>query len=235
MLKRILAAAWETSLAIFLLASCHTKEVNEPTVFTLNGAEKDVVVGLGPDAQTIHFTLECDHGWELNPLGAADGEWVQVNRERTTTTTWTFTLSIAELTGVMPRSASLLFRSGSLTRKFTVQQEAPAPFFWRRQIGAYGVKGGDFLYDPSRQQLSQLHYPGGTSLRILEPATARVCTLSGLPETLEAGQSFTLQYRVSEKGLVTCFETYPDVRVLRVTSSLAWLRWSNDVYFIIIP
>ena len=234
MLRRILAVAGALSLALLLLSSCRRKEVDEPSVFTLNGAEKDIIVGLGPDAQTVSFTLECDHGWELSSM-ALDGAWIQLSQERTAVTTWTFTLSISELTGPTSRSASLLFHSGSLTRKYTVQQEAPAPFFWRRQIGAYGVKGGDFLYDPPRQQLSILHYPGGTSFRILEPATARVCTLSGLPEKLEAGQAFTLQYRVSEKGFVIYYETYPDVRVLRVTSSLAWLRFSDNVYFIVTP
>ena len=232
--RRILAAAWVFALALILLSSCRSKEVNEPSVFTLNGAEKDIFVGLGPDAQTLRFTLECDHGWELSPM-AMDSEWIRLSQERTSNTIWTFTLDISEQTGAMSRSANLIFRSGSLSRKFTVQQEAPAPFFWRRQIGAYGVKGGDFLYDPSRQQLSQLRYPGGASLRILEPSTARVCTLSGLPEKLEAGQVLNLQYRVSEKGLVTYFETYPGVRVLRVTSSLAWLRFSDNVYFIVTP
>jgi hypothetical protein len=232
--RRILAAAWVLALAVVLLSSCRRKEVDEPSVFTLNGAEKDIVVGLGPDAQTVSFTLECDHGWELSPM-AVDEAWIRMSQERTSTTTWTFILSISELTGATSRSASLLFHSGSLKRKYTVQQEAPAPFFWRRQIGAYGVKGGDFLYNPARQQLSQLRYPGGMSFRILEPATARVCTLSGLPEKLEAGQAFTLQYRVSEKGFVTQYESYPDVRVLRVTSSLAWLRFNDNVYFIVTP
>ena len=233
MLKRILAAARAWPLVAICLISCRTQE-NEPAFFTLNGAERDLVVGLGPDADTLHFTLESNRGWELSPL-ASDSTWVNVTHERINTTTWAFRLAIAELQGVMPRSASLSFSSNGQTRKFTVQQEAPAAFFWRRQIGAYGVKGGDFVYNPSRQQLSQLHCPGGTVLRILDPAAATVCTLSGLPETLEAGQEFTLSYRVCEKGLVTAFETYPGVRVLRVTPSLAWLRMSDNIYFIIIP
>lgn len=231
--KSILKAAGVWLLAAICLISCHSQE-NEKLFFTLNGAERDIVVGLGPDAEELSFTLESNNGWNLRPL-AADSTWVHLKPERTSITSWNFSLSIDELTGVLPRSASLVFQSGGQTRKYTIQQEPPASFFWRRQIGAYGVKGGDFLFDPSRHQLSWLHYPGGTSLRILEPATARVCSLSGLPETLEAGQEFTLHYRVSEKGLVTVSESYPGVRVLRVTSSLAWLRMSDSVYFIIMP
>ena len=225
--RRILAAAGAWFLAAICLISCHTQE-KEPAFFTLNGAERDIVVGLGPDAQELSFTLESNGGWELSPL-AADSTWVRVRHERTGTTNWTFRLNIAEL------SASLVFHSAGQTRKYTVQQEPPSSFFWRRQIGAYGVKGGDCLYDPARHQLSWLHYPGGTSLRILEPATAKVSTLSGLPEKLEAGQEFTIHYRVCEKGLVTVSESYPGVRVLRVTPSLVWLRKSDNIYFIVMP
>jgi hypothetical protein len=164
-----------------------------------------------------------------------DPEWIQVVRDRTGSTRWEFTLHVAELTGVLPRAVTLVFHSGENQLKYTVQQEPPASFFWKRQIGAYGVKGGDFLYEPKRQQLSRLHYPGGTSLRILEPSSAKVCTLSGLPEQLEAGQELTLHYSVCEKGLVKVSETYAGVRVLRVTSSLAWLRLSDNLYFIITP
>ena len=231
---RIRAAAWALSLAVFFLISCNPKEVSTASVFTLNGGEKDIVVGLGPDEQQVHFTLECDHGWELTPM-AAENSWVNVSYERSTTTSWTFSLDVAEHTGNMARAASLLFHSDGKSRKFTVQQEAPAAFFWRRQIGAYGVKGGDALYSPPRQQLSVLHYPGGRSLRILEPESRRVVTLSGLPDKTEAGQELTLHYRVCEKGLVTVSETYTGVRVLRVTPSLAWLRQSDNLYFIVTP
>ena len=234
MLKRILTAAGALALVVLCWISCRRQEANESILFTLNGAEKDIVVGLGPDANTLQFTLACNRGWELMPF-TGEVDWIQVHRERTGTTTWQFTLQIGELTGVLPRAASLVFRSGDQSLKYTVQQEPPAAFFWKRQIGAYGVKGGDFLYDSRQQQLSLLHYPGGTSLRILDPASARVCTLSGLPEHLEAGQEITLHYRVCEKGLVKVSEYYTGVHVLRVTSSLAWLRQSDNVYFIITP
>lgn len=233
MQKRILAVAGAWILALICLISCRRPE-SEAAFLTLNGAERDVLVGVGPDATSLSFTLESNKGWELTPLGKEDG-WLQFKHERTGTTSWTFSVEVAELTGVLPRSASLLFQCEGKTRKYTVQQEAPASFFWRRQVGAYGVKGGDFLYYPPQQQLSQLRYPGGTVLRILEPASAKVCTLSGLPETLEAGQELTLHYRVTEKGLVTVSETYEGVRVLRVTPSLAWLRQTDNVYFIVMP
>lgn len=233
MLQRILSALGALSLAFLFLISCKRPE-SEASVLTLNGEDRDIMVGLGPDADTLRFTLQSNKGWELTPLGK-DDSWVTLEHERTGTTSWSFSLAVSELTGILPRSVSLLFHSEGKTRKFTVQQEPPASFFWRRQIGAYGVKGGDFLYYPPGQQVSQLRYPGGTVLRILEPASAKVCTLSGLPETLVAGQECTLHYRVCEKGLVTISETYEGVRVLRVTPSLAWLRQSDNVYFIVIP
>lgn len=98
--------------------------------------------------------------------------------------------------------------------------------------GAYGVKGGDQVLDPSRQSGSLI--VGDTfSYRILDPGSLTVVSLSGLPVTLREGHKITVHYRLFKGGRTLENEVYENVDILRVTDTMAWLRKSDQIFFVI--
>ena len=98
--------------------------------------------------------------------------------------------------------------------------------------GAYGVGGGDQILQPSRQ--TSVLVSGKTfSFRILDPYNLTVVSLSGLPVGLSEGDLITLYYRHSRGGKTLAYEVYENVRILRVNDGMAWLKVSEDVFFVI--
>lgn len=98
--------------------------------------------------------------------------------------------------------------------------------------GAYGVKGGDQVVDPSRQ--AGVLITGNTfSYRILDPASLTVVSISGLPVSLQEGMQITVHYRLAKGGKTLESEVYENVEILLINDNLAWLRKSNQIFFVI--
>lgn len=98
--------------------------------------------------------------------------------------------------------------------------------------GAYGVAGGDQILQPSRQ-ISVLFSGKTFSFRILDPYNLTVVSISGLPVGFSEGDLITLYYRLSKGGKTQEYEVYENVRILRINDTMAWLKVSEDVFFVI--
>ena len=110
--------------------------------------------------------------------------------------------------------------------------EDPDPITMITTPGAYGVEGGDVVYDPSIHQISVLDYPGGYSYRILDPAKVSVTSVSGLPRVLEAGDTVKFLYRVFQQGHSVVSVTY-EMTVLQIKDGKAWLKQDDETFFVI--
>lgn len=98
--------------------------------------------------------------------------------------------------------------------------------------GAYGVKGGDKIQLPS-SQTSVLKYGNSFSYRILDPSTLTVVSLSGLPAKLEVGKRISLHYRLARGGRTLESEVYENVEILLTNDQMAWLKQSDEIFFVI--
>ena len=115
-----------------------------------------------------------------------------------------------------------------------VVQPEEDPVFSVCVPGAYGVPGGDVVYTPGRIQQSILLYGDCMSFRLLEPAAARVATLSGVPRSLKPSLRFPVHYRLQERGLNRVSESF-EVQVIRIREGLVWLRKDDDIFFVVRP
>ena len=111
------------------------------------------------------------------------------------------------------RRARLVFSSGSgedaLSESLEVVQTGHDPFLQTRQLGFYGLPGGDILSEDGVSQISRVWHPDGTAdFRILFPAQARMCTLWALPTALTPGQSASLKVTVQQQGFTTFVGQY---------------------------
>lgn len=110
--------------------------------------------------------------------------------------------------------------------------EDPDPITMITTPGAYGLEGGDVIFDPSVNQLSVVEYQGGCSYRMLNPEKVSVVSVSGLPQVLSEGDSVSFLYRVLEHGHSTVSTRY-DMTVLQMKDGKAWLK-QNDSTFVVI-
>lgn len=108
----------------------------------------------------------------------------------------------------------------------------PDPITMITTPGAYGVEGGDVIYDISSDQLSVLEYSGGCSYRIYNPAKLSVISVSGLPRVLEEGQKVSFLYRVQEQGHSVVSVRY-NMTVLQLRDGKAWLKQDDNTFFVI--
>lgn len=99
--------------------------------------------------------------------------------------------------------------------------------------GAYGVEGGTVLFEDAALQRSLLRYGDGQSLRILNPGTMSVVSISGLPDPLRAGARVSFLYRVSKEGISQVARRYEGVEVLKTADGLTWLKVNDATYFIL--
>lgn len=100
--------------------------------------------------------------------------------------------------------------------------------------GAYGVPGGAQVYNESRNQLSVLECDGGTlSFRMLDSGEMKVTSLSGVPSSAKEGDRFDVLYRLMVNGYVIQNMEYEDVKVIKTTDSLLWLKKDDDTYFVL--
>ena len=110
--------------------------------------------------------------------------------------------------------------------------EDPDPITMITTPGAYGVEGGDVIYDISTDQLSVLEYSGGCSYRIYNPGKLSVISVSGLPRVLKVGQKVSFLYRVQEQGHSVVTTTY-NMTVLQLKDGKAWLKQDDSTFFVI--
>lgn len=100
--------------------------------------------------------------------------------------------------------------------------------------GAYGVPGGSQVYNESRNQLSVLQCDGGTlSFRIMDSGEMKVISVSGVPSRAKEGDSFNVLYRLMVNGYVIQDMEYEDVKLIKTTDSLLWLRKDDETYFVL--
>lgn len=98
--------------------------------------------------------------------------------------------------------------------------------------GAYGVKGGDQVVDPSRQ--AGVLVSGKTfSYRILDPSSLTVVSMSGLPVGLKTGDKISVYYRFSKGGRTLESQVYENVEILMTNDKMAWMKHSDHIFFVI--
>lgn len=110
--------------------------------------------------------------------------------------------------------------------------EDPDPITMITTPGAYGLEGGDVIFDPVINQLSVVEYPGGCSYRLLDPLKLSVTSISGLPRVLSAGETVSFLYRVMEQGHSVVSTRY-EMTVFQLKDNKAWLK-QNDSTFVVI-
>ena len=100
--------------------------------------------------------------------------------------------------------------------------------------GAYGVPGGNQVYNPDRHQLSVLECQDGTLLfRFMDVGERKVLSIGNLPSAMQEGQQLELHYRVMANGYTLQSQTYEQVEVLHITSQMIWLKKDESVYFVL--
>ena len=100
--------------------------------------------------------------------------------------------------------------------------------------GAYGVPGGNQVYNEDRHQLSVMDCPDGTQVyRILDPGERKVLSIHNIPATLRQGDRISLHFRVMVNGYTIQSEEYTDVVVLKLTASRIWLKKDDATYFVL--
>lgn len=222
-------------LGLLCLAGCEPKEVpeEEDVSFVVNGRIGDSEFHPSADVQTLRFEVYAENKWNCVQEGF-ERRWISYEIAKAEKKdTWKISFFLAENTGNAPRTTVFLFTSGTMRRRVTVTQSVEDPIFRTHAIGAYGVPGGDVVFDRERFQYGRLQYGADRlSFRLTEPSAARVFTLSGLSQHMEPGMQFTVLYRVLEGGYTRISETY-DVQVIRVRDSLVWLKKDDNTYFVV--
>ena len=217
------------------LAACERRKEsrNEDIDFVVNGRVGDSELHPSADIQTLRFEVFSKNKWTCSKEGS-EVDWLSFEMvESEKKNTWNISFTLTENMGNAPRTAVFLFSSASLTRRVTITQSVEDPIFRTHTIGAYGVPGGDIVFDRERFQYSRLLYGSQfLSFRLYEPSAARVVSLSGLFRQMEAGMRFPVLYRVSEEGYTRILERF-EVQVIRVRTPLVWLKKDENTYFVI--
>ena len=199
----------------------------------VNGRIGDSDLHPSADVQVLRFEVFSQKQWTCSKEGS-EVDWITFEKtEAEKKNTWKISFTLTENMGNAPRTAVFLFASGSLTRRVTITQSTEDPIFRTHTIGAYGVPGGDIIFDRERFQYSRLRYgERSLSFRLLEASAARVMTLSGLSTSMEPGMQFPVLYRVSEGGCTRILERFA-VLVIRVRPPLVWLKKDDSTYFVV--
>ena len=222
------------ALLVGLVLSCKEKpDPEKPVEMLLDSQAANLEFTPSADPQTLHFELYCDGLWDMREEGVR-ANWVE---SRTITAlkknTWSISIQITENTANIPRRTVFVLYSDTVQRRVVIVQSVEDPIFRVHDLGAYGVPGGDVIFDKNLLQYSTLQYgANGMSVRFLEPEEARVTILSGLSRNLETGMQFQMLYRVVEQGYTRILETIP-VQVIRVRDSMVWLKKDDNEYFVI--
>ncbi len=106
------------------------------------------------------------------------------------------------------------------------------PILQIEEPGAYGVPGGNVVLRDG-WQLGIMRYGGSwQNLRMIQPARARVISLSGLPRPLEKGMEFQAIYLETEQGFTRVCIPYR-LQVIQVKDEKVWLKESDQTFFVV--
>ena len=100
--------------------------------------------------------------------------------------------------------------------------------------GAYGIPGGNQVYNEDRHQLSAMECPDGTLLfHLMDPGERKVLSIHGIPSTLQEGDRISLHFRVMVNGYTIQSESFTDVLMLKLTPRMIWLKKDETTYFVL--
>ena len=115
-----------------------------------------------------------------------------------------------------------------------VPPEAEDPILQVQVPGAYGIHGGNQVYNEDRHQLSTMECPDGTLLfRFLDPGERKVLSIHSIPATLSQGARIPLHFSVMVNGYTIQCEEFTDILVLKLTSDKIWLKKDDTTYFVL--
>lgn len=223
-----ISAVWAVAAAVLALSACG-EPGEEEARFVVNRQTQDSTFSIPPEGGDFQFYVECDAEWNYSLKTKAD--WLSVKDRQVNSNSWMLTLTAPEHAGDKPRTAVLVFTAGQRVREVTVQQTPEDPIIKVTVPGAYGVTGGDWMYDRSQTQVSRLTDGNRYSFSLLYPAEVRAVTVS-VPSTLEAGGIVTLSYKVVEKDRTLAMTEY-SATVLKIKEPYVWLKVDDTVYFVI--
>ena len=222
-------AVWAVVAAVLAVSSCEDPR-EEEAKFLVNRQTQDSTFELAPEGGDFPLYVECDAEW--NYTFKTQVNWLSVKNQQVNSNSWMLTLTAPEHSGNTPRSVVLVFTSGGRVREVTVQQTPEDPIIQVTVPGAYGVDGGDRVYERSLTQISRLTDGDRFYFSLLYPADVRAVTVS-VPSALEAGTSVPLGYKVVEKDRTLVMTEYTAAKVLKIKEPYVWLKVSDTVYFVI--
>lgn len=221
--------AFLTAVACLLLAACE-EPGEEEAKFLVNRETGNSTVSVSPGGGESQLFVECDAEWDYKFQSAAS--WLTVTDRPVNSHSWMLTLTAQEYLGTAPRSAKLVFTSGTRVREVTVTQDPEDPIVQVSVPGAYGVEGGDVLYRRTQSQISRLSDGDSYQFSLLFPSQVKVVSIS-VPMALEEGNQVALSYKVVEKDRTLVKTDYPSAKVVRIREPYVWLKVSDTVYFVI--
>lgn len=220
----------------FVLSACGPKPdpAGESSLFVVNGHAGDSELSLSAEGQVHQFEVYSEEDWEVREEGLpADWLILEKVKNKRKDHVWDLSITLSENESDSPRTAVFLFTSGQLVRKVSLIQAVEDPILRNHVVGAYGVPGGDFIFDREHFQFGRLYYGEDClTCRFLDPRGVRVVTLSGLVRQPQVGMSLTVLYRVMEQGFTRVCESY-DVQVIRIRENLMWLKKDERIYFVV--
>lgn len=114
------------------------------------------------------------------------------------------------------------------------QPEETDPVLLVQVPGAYGIPGGNQVYNEDRHQLSVTQCPDGTLLfRLLDPGERKVMSIHGIPAAVQEGDRIAIHFRVMTNGYTLQSESFENVQVLKIGPKLLWLKKDDNTYFVL--
>lgn len=219
------------AIPMLFLVSCKEKQDEETIRFIVNKLTENSEFNVPPEGGELPLYVVSDLEWAYRFKEAAP-DWLQVTDQQVNSNSWMLTLTARENTGGTPRSTILLFTAKDRSCEVTVQQFQEDPVLQVTVPGAYGVEGGDVIFNRTETQISRLTDGSSFHFSLLYPADVRVMTVS-VPSVMEKGDTVALSYKIVEKDRTLVKTDYPKVAVLRIREPLVWLKVDENVYFVI--
>ncbi len=214
--------------ACFLLSSC--KEPKTESRFLVNRQNSDSDFFVDPSGGEFPLYVESDGEWEFSFKTPV--VWLQAREQQLNASSWMLRLTASKNPGDAPRQAVIRFTAEGHSLEVTVRQEPEDPVLRVSVPGAYGVEGGTLAYLRGANQISRLTDGDVYRFSLLFPEQVKAATIQ-VPASLEEGMRVTVGYKVVEKDRTLVNTTCPDALVLRLKDGFAWIKCSEDLYFVI--
>ncbi|MCR5408690.1 MAG: BACON domain-containing protein [Bacteroidales bacterium] len=221
-------------LVMLPVCCCRPKEpTQEPEAgyLLIDRQVTDFSKSISPDGTEADFKVICDASWEVSV--PEDATWISIGEKtKSGKNAWTLPYSVASNESIYPRTSSILFKAGEHSVQVTLEQGVPDPLTLNKVPGFYGIEGVNVIATGSRQS-SSFHFGNSWIYRITEPSTLTVMALGNIPWNLKSGEHINVSYKVVRQGMEEMYVPSVDVEVVRVTSTLVWLRKNESEYFIL--